>query len=498
MKITIKLVSVVILGILAVHSDAFARGFGGFGGSFGGGFHGGSSFSGGFGGSHAGGFDAGGFHAGGFGGGDIGGFHAGGYGGQLGGYHAGGFDAGGYRAGSDAGGFRSGGFDAGGMHTSDIGGYRGGEFGSDSFRNSAAGGSLNRGTLNSFLGLPTDSGMHAAAGAYGSRGAVSGSEGAAAWRGGATGHVYQGPMGATVTHGMAGVQGMAAGPAGIAGGGRVAGGTVVKGPEGNVYAHGATAGRGFAVSDGVAAGRGFAGTYGTRYFSPTYCHAQGLAAQRWCYGSAVFRPAWCDAHPWAWCPAGYTAAAWATAAWRAASWPVIGTWLAWDAAPNYYDYGGNITYQDNTVYYGTQPVESAENYYQQAANLANSGTPTSETNNDVQWLPLGVFGLMAEGKTTPDMVFQLAINKAGAIRGNYYDQITDATSPVSGSVDKKDQRVAWQIGSNKNLVIETGLYNLTQDQSTALIHYGPDREQQVVLVRLKQTPDEKAGQTDNN
>jgi arylsulfatase len=43
-----------------------------------------------------------------------------------------------------------------------------------------------------------------------------------------------------------------------------------------------------------------------------------------------------------------------------------------------------------------------------------------------------------------------------------------------------------KLGANKNLVIETGLYNLTQDHSTALVHYGADRTQQYVLVRIKQ------------
>ena len=78
---------------------------------------------------------------------------------------------------------------------------------------------------------------------------------------------------------------------------------------------------------------------------------------------------------------------------------------------------------------------------------------------------------MAEGQKSPEMVFQLAVDKAGAIKGNYYDQVTDTTAPVTGAVDKKDQRAAWHVGSNKDLVIETGLYNLTQNHSTALVHY---------------------------
>ena len=167
-----------------------------------------------------------------------------------------------------------------------------------------------------------------------------------------------------------------------------------------------------------------------------------------------------------------------------------------DAAPAYYDYGDNVTYQSDYVYYGSQPVSTAQQYYQGAVTLADSNTATQSVSSasqsgSTQWLPLGVFGLMADGQKSPEMVFQLAVDKAGAIAGNYYDEIADTTAPVSGAVDKKNQRVAWHVGSNKNLVIETGLYNLTLDQSTALVHYGPDRCQQYVLVRVKKNPQQK-------
>ncbi len=251
------------------------------------------------------------------------------------------------------------------------------------------------------------------------------------------------------------------GPGGAAAGGRLVSGTAVKGPGGNVYAHGTVAGRGIAAGpDGVAAASGVAGgryggVSGTRYFSPTYFHAQGLAAARWCNGAGVFTPAWCGAHSWAWQPVGYTTAAWATAAWRAATWPVLGSWLAWNATPAYYDYGDNITYQNDSVYYGSQPVATEQQYYQDAVNLAaSSASPAAantnaETDQQRKWLPLGIFGLMADGQKTPAMVFQLAIDKAGAIRGNYYDQVSDATVPVSGSVDKKNQLVAWRVAQTR-------------------------------------------------
>ena len=93
---------------------------------------------------------------------------------------------------------------------------------------------------------------------------------------------------------------------------------------------------------------------------------------------------------------------------------------------------------------------------------------------------------MPQGQTVPQMVFQLAVDNSGTIRGNYYDQVSDTTLPVHGSVDKKNQRVAWQVGDNKNLVVDTGLYNLTKDESPALVHFGPNSTVQELLVRIKQ------------
>ena len=312
MKRSILLFIVVIFGMATIQGAAFGRGFGGFGG-----FHGG----GGFGGFRAGGFhagDFGGFHAGGFGGGDFGGSHAGGFGGyggyrggdfDAGGYHAGGFDAGGARTGGygDSGGYRAGGFDAGGFHARRIR-WRG----------------RSRGWLGRLAGsrpIGQLSGTaHRCGNARGGRPNGGRTGRRRSGGGGATGQVAQGPMGTTVAHGAAGVQGAAIGPGGVAAGGRRRR-HGCRGPRGNVYTHSTSASRGFAAgSQGAAAWNGYGHASGTHYWSPTYCHAQGLAARRWWHGSGVFTSTWCGSHPWAWCPAGYTGAAWAAAAWRTATW----------------------------------------------------------------------------------------------------------------------------------------------------------------------------------
>ena len=53
--------------------------------------------------------------------------------------------------------------------------------------------------------------------------------------------------------------------------------------------------------------------------------------------------------------------------------------------------------------------------------------------------------------------------------------VSDTTVPIQGAVDKKTQRTAWTVGKNKTTVCETGIYNLTQDESPALLHIGQDK-----------------------
>ena len=229
---------------------------------------------------------------------------------------------------------------------------------------------MNRNELGSFLGLSTDGGMH---------------------------------MGVA------------------AGGEHFASGTIAKGPEGGVYAHGTTATR------SVAAGAGVAGGYGTHFYSSTFYHSQALGVHGWFGAHPVFTPAWCEAHPWAWRPAAYTSAAWATAAWATATAATLSSTIEATAAPVYYVYGDNVTYQDGSVFYGSQPVATAAQYYQQAAGIADTGAAASPP-DDTQWLPLGVFSLAPPEQKTPEMIFQLAVNKDGTIRGNFHDQASPGES----------------------------------------------------------------------
>ncbi len=479
---------------------------GGFGGDFGGG---GDLGHGGFGG------------AGGAGGGEFGGL---GGGGDLGRGGAGEFGGGGFGAGGagEFGGAGRDGFGAGGA---------GGEFGRDGFGGAGAGGfgaggldgragaggigagaygaAPSRGQLNSFLGLPSDEGMHnminnpyvhSGGGNLGGdnfnvqHGSIDGPRG-----GEAAGTVVEGPRGNTAERGAAvgpnggvvagrGVegaggasvkQGIAAGP-----NGRVAGGSVARGPNGGVAARGIAAG-----PNGWAAG--FARV------SPSDRHVTAGYARgnynHWNY----FGPGWYTNHPGAWFAAGWAAGR----IWYPCTWPAMYGWCDLPEYPIYYDYGNTVVYQDDGVYVNGVDQGTPQEYYDQAQTLAADGAQADASSDGADWMPLGVFLLTKNGEKDSHDVFQLAINKQGIIRGNFQDSADGKTELVQGSANLKTQRVAFSVADKPTTVIETGLYNLTKDEAPALVHIGADQTEQWLLVRLKNpdaTPDASSAGGETN
>jgi hypothetical protein len=174
--------------------------------------------------------------------------------------------------------------------------------------------------------------------------------------------------------------------------------------------------------------------------------------------------------------------------WRHATWASLGGWVAGSSwsSPDYYDYGQGIYYENEQVYMNGEPVAGAQEYYQQAKDLAASAPPAQTSETD--WLPLGVFALSRDQATDSNQLLQLAVDKTGIIAGTYYNTATDITRPVRGRVDKKTQRAAWSFsdGKDTDIIMETGLYNLTQDQTEALVHFGNNKTQQWLMVRLDQ------------
>jgi hypothetical protein len=291
--------------------------------------------------------------------------------------------------------------------------------------------------------------------------------------------------------------GVAVGPQGAAAaGGRVgtatgAGGTVSGATRGAAATgpYGAAAARG-----GVAVGPGGAaagaagvarGAYGTYYRSAAAVSGQGYTVRQNFRNFAQENP--------------LLAARWLGPTWRPITWAALSGYCgysAYAAEPVYYDYGESVVYQGDTVYVNGESVGTPEQYQQQAAEIASAGAEAKADPKTGEWQPLGVFAMVGEGEEKSTNLFQLAINKDGVIGGEYYNALTDETSPVRGSVDKKTQRAAWTVGDKKYPLYEAGVANLTKDETTMLVHFSKEKSQQFALVRLEkpggeQPPDKK-------
>lgn len=182
--------------------------------------------------------------------------------------------------------------------------------------------------------------------------------------------------------------------------------------------------------------------------------------------------------------------------WTVPVWGAVNRWWAWGTYPQdnwsqpvYYDYsdGGNVTYENNNVYIGGEQIASADEYAQSAAALATVAPPTDEaTAEAAEWMPLGTFAVIGnEQETDPSRIIQLAVNKEGVISGTLYNKQTDEAQGVQGQVDKETQRAAFRLANSDTIVIETGIYNLTQEEASVLVHFGTDRTENWLLVRLE-------------
>jgi len=181
-------------------------------------------------------------------------------------------------------------------------------------------------------------------------------------------------------------------------------------------------------------------------------------------------------------------------AWSPVTWAALGTFFGAALAttqPVYYAYGqgGNVYYENNVVYVNGQSAGTPDQYYQQAQALAAAAPPADQLNGQQQeWLPLGVFAMTSEDTGDSQLVVQLAVNKQGVIAGTYYNEPNQVSRPIQGTVDVKTQRAAIGFADNKNTdrILETSINNLTQDEAPALLHFGAEQSQPMLLVRLKQ------------
>jgi hypothetical protein len=156
----------------------------------------------------------------------------------------------------------------------------------------------------------------------------------------------------------------------------------------------------------------------------------------------------------------------------------------------YYDYGsGGGSYYDGTTVMADGEAVPAEEYAQQAEEIALSvpeeDTESSDASGD-EWLPLGVFAVAQEGESsaTPTMFMQLAVRKDGVIAGTYQNKETGETASLEGMVDGDSQRAAWTFSGKTSPIVETGIQNLTMNETQVLVHFDGGDSKTYLLVRV--------------
>jgi len=195
----------------------------------------------------------------------------------------------------------------------------------------------------------------------------------------------------------------------------------------------------------------------------------------------------------------------------APAWGYTWRWFYADFFPGYvidnivtpapYYYGSNVYYVGDMVYVNGVPYVSANAYYAQAAEIAARGASQApihivlnveapgmgaaafEQYRD-DWMPMGTFAVLENPEAAEtSTVIQLATNRLGQIAGNAINMQTDEVLPIYGAVDSESQRVAMRIEGREEIV-ECGLWNLTQDTLTVLLHVDGETTQERTFVRL--------------
>ncbi|HVU87465.1 MAG TPA: hypothetical protein VHD36_09085 [Pirellulales bacterium] len=363
-------------------------------------------------------------------------------------------------------------------------GGRGGEFAAGNFNRPSAG------QLGNFLGMQQSGGGNFAGGNFGGGGRVPGGFGGGAGKGPSGGGLGpggggKGPGGGGAGPG-AGGKGPGAGGKGPGGGG--------KGPGG-----GGIAGGGKGPNQGGAGNRNPGnrnpGNRNPGNVTPQQQqHAQNIRNNiqnnhnNW-YGNHNnwYGGGWWGNHGGAWNHGWNYWHGWGPGYWwgglgvGALTGFLLGSW----GTPMYYGYGagGNVAYQDDSVYVNGQYAGTPEAYYDQAQQIAQ--TPVSEDAQQGDWMPLGVFAVSSRADDDhPAMMMQLAVSKQGNLAGMYYNTSDDVALPIQGAVDQKTQRAAWTVGDKKNTVLETGIFNLTKEETPVLVHFGDEKTQNWMMVRL--------------
>ena len=153
----------------------------------------------------------------------------------------------------------------------------------------------------------------------------------------------------------------------------------------------------------------------------------------------AFTPDWYAKHPEAWRPA-KSPADW----WKTADVATITAWLGkpLSAAGTAADDAGAVA-TAGAADVGTDGLRSVL--------VLPAGHQNAVGPADSDWLPLGVFAVVPPGTQQSDQAHnyqQLAIDREGTIKGNFYDTLSGSIQPITGTVDRTTLVASWTAGAN--------------------------------------------------
>lgn len=166
--------------------------------------------------------------------------------------------------------------------------------------------------------------------------------------------------------------------------------------------------------------------------------------------------------------------------WRGAAWGAAAGWLGYGWSEPYYYEGG----------YSVPVTSSGEGSYIYSQSDQSTAIPPqtapAQGQTSSNWLPLGVYALKTSENSGADtkMYLQLALGKDGTLAGSYFNSSTNQVNPVSGIVDKASQRAVWQMSDVDGApIFDTGLYNLTKDNTTVNVTFSDGSVQTWFMVK---------------
>ena len=179
-------------------------------------------------------------------------------------------------------------------------------------------------------------------------------------------------------------------------------------------------------------------------------------------GPEPFSAQWYSHHPHAW----HYRHRHDRDAWEVATAAGVLAWLGWHVHPHH-----------TTVIYEPVPVET----------IYVEGQPpvVGDPSAPGEWMTLGVYSLVTGSGDSGTRMLELAVDKQGRVRGNYYDMVTNASHTVTGRIDQATQHVQWSLDTNKQLTFFAPLSQLTQPQGVVNVRFPGGQREEWQVTRLE-------------